>query len=151
MLTSEIISAYLQKVESLIKEDAASKGQKIPQGFERVVSETGGTLSVEHYLKYLVHGRGPGKQPPRDAMLKFVEDNPDMLARVQQIFRGITAKSLAYLIGRKIAREGTDIYSGKKPGIDLAGAVDAAMPEFLENLAYEEALKVANKIVKEAA
>jgi hypothetical protein len=151
MLISEIISIYLDNIIEGLKRDADSKGQRIPQGFEKTVSDEGGSISVEHYFRYLVVGRGPGKQPPPDAMLAWVEKHPEIIAEFRATYREIEAKEIAYIIGRKIGREGTDIYQGKKPGIDLAGVVDASMPEFLERLAYAEALEVANKIEKVAA
>lgn len=52
----------------------------------------------EYY--YIVHGRGPGKQPPVGSLDKWIEKNigEKELPRV---------RSLAFLIGRKIANEGT--------------------------------------------
>lgn len=151
METSEIIAQYLNAVIEGLKSDASDKGQKIPVSSFRIeVSETEGKLFGAHYFKYLITGRGPGKAPPPEAMLKFVQDNPEILAEAKQRFQGITEKGLAYLIGRKIAKSGTDIFQGKKPGIDFQGVVEGSMEEFLKMLAYHEALKVAGTL-KEAA
>lgn len=151
MLISEIISIYLKAVLDKIKDDADSKGQKLPSTQPRIeVQETSGQLYWAHYLKYLVHGRGPGKFPPPDAMRKFVLDNPHILADARTRFRNISVNSLAYLIGRKIAREGTDIYQGKKPGVDLDGSIAAPMEDFLKMLAFQEAVNVGSAI-KQAA
>jgi hypothetical protein len=152
MLTSEIISHYLNKVTEGIKSDAAAKSQKIPVSSFRVEADSQvGRLFGADYFKYLVTGRGPGKQPPPDKMLKFVQDNPDILAEARQRFKYITEKGLAYLIGRKIGREGTDIFTGKKPGIDLEGAINAPMEDFLKQLAYHEALNIGGQIREAAA
>lgn len=152
--TQEIISHYLSQVRQGIVNDAAAKNQKIPvKSFrdESIMFE--GKLYAAEYFQYLVTGRGPGKFPPRDKMVKFVEDNPEMLAEARKIWKHINEKGLAFLIGRKIARYGTDIFTGRKQGIDLKGAVERPMEDFLKKLAYHQALKVAGKIreVAEAA
>jgi hypothetical protein len=151
MLTSEIISHYLNAVTEGIKQDASSKNQKIPvSSFREEVSEIGGKLYVADYFKYIIQGRGPGKFPPPEKMLEHVQKNPDMLQEARKIFKYITEKGLAYLIGRKIATHGTDVFMGKKPAIDLEAAIEAPMEDFLKMLAYYEALNVFNKI-KQAA
>lgn len=147
MTTSEIISAYINKIFEGIKADAAEKSQKIPASSFRVeAAGNQGRGFAAHYFKYLVHGRGPGKFPPPEEMLKFVQKNPEILAEAKQRYKYITEKGLAYIIGRKIARQGTDIHMGKKPGIDLEGAINEPLEDFLKQVAYHEALNVASKI-----
>lgn len=144
--TDSLKSFFLRVTDGLIK-DAQSKNQKIPVSSIRFeVDETRGVLYAADYFKYLVTGRGPGKFPPPDKMTAWVESNPDVLARAQQVYRSLTAKQLGFLIGRKISREGTDIYSGKKPGIDLLGVLDANMPELLKELAKNEVIKIATDL-----
>ena len=152
MLTSEIISKYLAAVSEGIAKDAAAKSQKIPvKSFRTAVNEVEGKLFAADYFKYLVTGRGPGKFPPPDAMLKHVQDNPQMLTEARKIWKYISEKGLAFLIGRKIARYGTDIFTGRKPGIDLTGAVEAPMEDFLKQVAYHQALTVAGEIRESVA
>ena len=64
-------------------------------------------LSMEEYWKWVVEGRGPGKFPPLDRIeewitIKPVAPYPDAQGRVP------SNKQLAFLIGRKIAQEGTE-------------------------------------------
>ena len=137
---------FLRCIDGLAK-DAEAKGQKFPIDKLRFeTDEQAGLLFAPFYVPFLIYGRGPGKFPPPDAMTAFVESNPDMLARARETFKYLTAQQLGFLIGRKIAREGTDIYSGKKPGIDLLGVMDDSMPDFLKQLAQNEALKVATDL-----
>lgn len=144
--TDNLKDFFLKVIDGLAK-DAESKGQKFPISKLRFeADELNGQLIGPHYVQYLFTGRGPGKQPPPDAMTAFVEANPDMLARAKQVFKYITAQQLGFLIGRKIAREGTDIYSGKKPGVDLLGVMDEHMPDLLDQLAKNEAFKVATQL-----
>ena len=153
MTTQEIITEYLNKVTEEIKKDAAAKRQKIPVSSFRVeATETEGRLYGADYFKYLVHGHGrpPGKQPPPEAMEAFVKANPQMLREAQQIWKHIREKGLAYIIGRKIARFGSDIFTGRKPGIDLVSAVENPREDFLKKVAFYQALNLVEKIKKAA-
>lgn len=142
METKDALSQYFTKVIEGIKEDAASKGQKIPvSSFRHEETNQSGQFLAADYFKYLVFGREPGKAPPPDAMLKFVESSPETAA-----WKQYEKQSLAYVIGQKIAKEGTDIYSGKKQGIDLLGVMEKNMPDLLKVLAQNEAINIATSL-----
>jgi hypothetical protein len=79
-------------------------------------------------------------------MLKFVQDNPQILESARQTYANITEKGLAYLIGRKIAREGTRIYRGEKEGIDLLGVIENSMPDLLKDLARNQVLSIQTEL-----
>lgn len=138
---------FFERVIEDFKKDATSKGQKIPvSSFEHKEDEERGVMFAADYLKYLVFGRGPGKFPPPEKMLKFVQDNPEILESMKRIWQYTTERSAAYVIGRKIAREGTDIYTGKKPGIDFLGVIEKNMPELSKQLALNEAMNIVTGI-----
>ena len=66
--------------------------------------------STEKYFTVLETGRKPGKQPPSDPIRKWIE--------AKGVARDISSKSLAFLIARKIGREGSLLYrKGGKSGI----------------------------------
>lgn len=137
---------FLKATDSFIQ-DAASKGQKIPiQSLHFAVDANGGEMYGAHYIQYLIVGRGPGKQPPPEAMTKFVRDTPDLLAAMENRFPGITAAQAGYLIGRKIGRFGTDIYQGKKPGVDLLGSMEKHMPQLLKDLGEDAVREVVTEL-----
>lgn len=137
---------FTRTIEGL-KSDAASKSQKIPvSSFRFEVDAISANLYAADYFKYLIYGRGPGKAPPPDNMLAWVQANPDALARAKQVFKYITEQGLAYIIGQKIAREGTDIHTGKRPGIDLLGVMEKNIPELLKELAKNEAVNIATEL-----
>lgn len=151
MSTQEIISLYLNAIAEAIKEDASAKGQKIPVASFRVdADQTSGRFYAADYFQYLVSGRGPGKFPPPEKMEEYIRNNLHILDSARDIYKNISIKSLAFLIGRKIAKKGTDIFEGKNPGIDLQGSIEGSMDNFLQMLAYYEALNVFTKI-KQAA
>lgn len=146
MLAQEVISLYFDKVIQGLKDDAANTGQKIPDAFRKEVDASGGRLYAPDYFKYLIYGRGPGKQPPPQSMLEWVQKNPDVLASAKARYKYITEKGLAFIIGRKIGREGTDIYQGKKKGVDLLGVMENNMPDLLKQLAASEVINIATSL-----
>jgi hypothetical protein len=138
-----MVAEFFDRVIQGINQDASAKGQKAPvKSLRAEVDQMGGKLYAAHYFKYLITGRGPGKAPPPDRMLKFVKDNPQILIEARQRFKHITEQGLAYIIGRKIARQGTDIYEGKKPGINLLEIMEKELPELYKDIARNEAIGV---------
>lgn len=100
-------------------------------------------LSLADYWKYVEHGRGPGKFPPPDKILEWVRIKP-VIPRPMENGKLPTDKQLAYLIGRKIARDGIEptpalytasgsVYEaflaliGEAINADLASAVDGVL------------------------
>lgn len=147
MLTSEIISIYLNAVVERIKQDAADKDQKIPVSSFRIeVDEQSGRLYAADYFRYIALGRGPGKAPPPEKMEEFIRKNLHILDSARDIYRNISMKSLAFLIGRKIAKVGTDVYQGKKPKLDMQASIEGPMEDMLKTIAYYRALNVLNKL-----
>jgi hypothetical protein len=147
----DIISAYLNAVMEGIKTDAAAKNQKIPvKSFRVEVNEDKGTLFAADYFQYVVNGRGPGKMPPLESIADWIEQN-NIEIRPRENSDGTFSitnsyQSLAYAIAMKIAREGTDVFTGKKPKIDIDKAVQEPMENFLKQIAYYKALNVVNKL-----
>ena len=66
--------------------------------------------STEKYFTVLETGRKPGKQPPTEPIRKWIQS--------KGIATDISEKSLAYLIARKIGKEGSLLYrQGGKSGV----------------------------------
>lgn len=95
-------------------------------GLKTKADEDSGELSGNHYWYYLVNGRRPGKQPPIDSILGWLEK------------KGITAdipmRSLAFLIARKIGRMGTDIFLGRRPALALPEIIETREKDFRKDL-----------------
>jgi len=64
-------------------------------------------ISLADYWYYVENGRGPGKFPPPDAIRNWIEVKP-VEAYPGLNGRTPTVEQLAFLIGRKIANEGTE-------------------------------------------
>lgn len=76
------------------------------------------SLNLAPYWRYVEYGRKPGKFPPPDKILEWVRIKP-LLPRENDNGKLPTEKQLAYLIGRKIAKEGIEA------GNQLQDTVDA--------------------------
>lgn len=70
----------------------------------------------EHYTEQLIFGRKPGKFPPVKAIEQWIKDKG-----IAPIGKQIKISSLAFLIARKIAKEGTKYF--KDGGTDLVSSV----------------------------
>lgn len=147
---TDLLKQFFLDLTEGLRKDAEGKGQKFPIDKLRFeADELGGSLYGPHYVQYLFTGRGPGKQPPPDVMTAWAERNPDILERAKAVYKHITAQQLGFLVGRKIAREGTDIYSGKRPGIDLLGVAEDSMPQFMKDMVRNEAVKFLTELRSE--
>lgn len=103
---TELEYAYKTKLET---EDKIASGRLV-SSVSSYVDMGDGTyevvLQMEDYWKYVENGRGPGKYPPIDKILEWIE--------VRQImptpYNGKlpTEKQLAFLIARKIGEEGIE-------------------------------------------
>jgi len=148
MENKDALSQFFDRVIKGLADDAATKGQKFPVSSmeKKDVTNEGGQLLGADYIKYLIFGRAPGGFPPPDKMLDYVEKNPEIFERAKQVFKYLTQKGLAYLIGRKLAREGSDIYQGKKQGIDFLGVMEKNFPELLKQISKNEAIKIVTNL-----
>lgn len=139
MSNKEAFGEYFKAVV----EDMAKENAKVPvSSFRAETSEEGAQLFAPHWFRYMIYGRGPGKFPPPDRMLRWVEKNPDIFEAAKSRFKYITEKGLAYIIGRKIANEGTDVWQGKRKGVPFLEAMENNMPDLLKALVTNEAVKI---------
>jgi len=79
-----------------------------------------GSISLANYWKYVEYGRRPGKFPPPNKILDWVKIKPVIPRPVNGIKP--TEKQLAFLISRKIARDGIEAGNQFKEALDLTWA-----------------------------
>lgn len=84
-------------------------------------------LSLADYWKFVEYGRRPGKFPPPEKILQWIRVKP-VLPRPLSNGKLPTEQQLAYLIGRKIARDGI------APTPALADATADVYDRFLERI-----------------
>ena len=102
-----LVAAYQEQIE----QTGTNASGKLFDSIHHIVEVNGTTielsLSLEDYWKYVEEGRGPGKFPPLGKIeewitVKPIAPYPDSRGRIP------STKQLAFLIGRKIANEGTE-------------------------------------------
>lgn len=98
---------------------------KVEVGGDGLTGLTARITSI-HYVDYLVEGREPGKFPPINVIEQWIEDK----GIINQIEGEISVSSLAFLIARKISREGTEYF--KQGGTDLIDSV--VTPERIQSI-----------------
>lgn len=132
----ELTYKHLSKLSDSIANAIESKGLINSGDVIRSLEIKGNKLLANDYIYYLDQGRGPGKYPPMMSLRQWVMNKlgvePDEV------------NSIAYLISRKIARDGTDIFRNSAKGIQLDILVDAMLEEITKELpevAAAEALK----------
>lgn len=119
----EVLSKYGEVVKKQYVNDIKNKpatkygpanaSGKLANSVRFEADEKGLRLYALGYAYYVENGRGAGKAPPRAAIEQWITD--------KGLVSDISTKSLAYLIQRKIAREGTEAY--KQGGTKLLGDI----------------------------
>lgn len=118
MTAQDSIARYFLKVIKDLRGDQSTKkitttGQSADSlTFE--ADDKGGQLLGADYFYWQIVGRKPGKFAPPDAILQWIQDKG-----IKPNNPKTSLKSLAYLINRKMAQKGTDIFMGKRPGLDF--------------------------------
>lgn len=128
MTNKDLILNFLTNIKADLVDDLHTK--KISDGdlgMKVDGDDKGGDLSGDAHWYYTVHGRKPGKQPPPETIIEWIR-------RKGIVVQGIITKSLAFLIGRKIGKLGTDIYLGKRPGLALEQIIKHNSEQFVGDL-----------------
>lgn len=99
-----------------------------------------GVIKGEPYTEQLVNGRPPGKFPPISAIRQWIIDKG-----INYLGKQSYLNSLAFLIARKIAKEGTRYF--KQGGTDLVEAV--ITPERIQRILDDVSVWHANLIISE--
>ena len=111
---------------------------------ERIPNNTGGAVSSlevsgnqllgNDYIYYLDQGRAPGRFPPIQNIREWVNSKLGL--------SGKEGNSVAFLIGRKLANEGSEIFKDKSKGIRLDELIDETLDELYKEIPNEAALEV---------
>lgn len=116
-LRNDILNKKVTKYGSV-----TASGQ-LAQSVRYEVDESGLRIYANDYIVYLQDGRRPGKFPPKQPILDWIDDKG-----IQ--FNDIKKESLAFLIQRKIANEGTTAFI--QGGTDLVSGV--LTPELIKQI-----------------
>lgn len=123
----EIILKFLDGIRTDSIEDLHAKNiSQGDLGMKTRADEDSGDLSALQHWYYAVNGRRPGKQPPIDTIQSWLEK--------KGINADIPQRSLAFLVARKIGKMGTDIFTGKRPGLALPQIIETRSKEFRKDM-----------------
>lgn len=129
MTKREAINEFLEDVRVAIVEDQQAKGIRASgqsaNTLKKESTATLGRLYGKHYIQFQKVGRRPGKYPPIESIIQWIRD--------KKIDPDIPIKSLAFLIARKIAKSGTDIHQGKRPGLNIEAQIIEARKKLVAN------------------
>ena len=147
-MSSQVLSKQFEalKKDLIIAYDA--KGMrasgKFADSLEVRVEGLTAQLWGENYAQQLETGRKSGKFPPIDAIKKWIEEK-GIASRIQG---EISVGSLAFLIARKISREGWK--REQFGGVELISQVvtDQRMQKIIDEVGVEQALKYTTEITK---
>ncbi|QIX61853.1 hypothetical protein HER32_11940 [Hymenobacter sp. BT18] len=114
--------------------------------------EDGLTLTIYgiDYALHLEYGRGPGKFPSLLAIKEWIGAK-GIVPKPDAKGRAVSVDSLAYLIGRKIAREGTILHQQKQPSGILADALNGPALGILERKLMPALVEHVTSVLLQAA
>lgn len=145
-MISQSITVLLDEVRKAYIKDQESKGivssGKSAKSLRIVSGETSGTLFGSAYFFQQVNGRKPGKFPPVSAIIDWIREKGIKATDIPE-------RSLAFIIARKIAEKGTDIYQGKRPGIDVDEKIKELVKQFRESVAKDMRVKIVKALTSE--
>jgi hypothetical protein len=115
-MVDDVLHKFGQKIVEQLREDIKNKPLPRRGGKSYVANASGdlqdtlryevsnGVLKIyaNHYIYQLIYGRKPGKKPPRDVIVKWIQD--------KGIQSDIPINSLAFLIQRSIGENGTLLF-----------------------------------------
>lgn len=118
---AQFIQDLIQTYKSLlIRDDKKATGNLIksirPLDIEYSNNQMTLSISLASYWKYVEYGRRPGKFPPINSILNWIKIKPVIPCPINGL-KAPSEKQLAFLISRKIAREGI------KPGNQFTEAL----------------------------
>lgn len=106
----------------------------------------GGMVTANSYLEQVIYGRGPGKFPPISAIESWIKD--------KGINTNIPVRSLAFLIARRIAEEGTATFrkfKGQDSGLLSEALADERYTALLDALGNELEARFSSEIIRRFA
>ena len=105
LIANQIVELYRKQLESKGIPASGALGDTASVEVEMNGTKLVVSLNLEHYWRYVEYGRRPGKMPPIDNIEEWIRVKPV----VPNALNGKvpTSRQLAFMIARKIGREGT--------------------------------------------
>lgn len=136
----KITNKALNNLKSSILNTMSEKGMNNTDETAQSLEIDDNKLLGSEVVFYLDQGRGPGRFPPVQTMRDW--------ARTKLKIDESEVNSAAFLIGRKISREGTTIFNDKSKGLELDSKIDEMFEGLLEELPDEVAVQALSEVSK---
>lgn len=144
-INKQTIFGVLEVIRKRIIQDQQAKhiraSGKSAQSLKIEEVRNGGQLIGSDYFQQQITGRKPGKFPPIKPILQWIDDKGLSLDK-------ITKKGLAFIIARKIAEKGTDIFRKKRSGLEVNEIVNQSLPSLKDQLIKAGKIEIKTAIAK---
>lgn len=135
------LQKFLQGVKNAYISDQKAKGMRVTgasaASLTIVETKDGGELIGVGYWVQQARGREPGKFPPILSIQKWI-----MKRGIKPFNPKTSIRSLAYLFARAIAKAGTLIWQGQKPGVDIKDKLPELKKQLREDVKKELIKKI---------
>lgn len=135
----ELTYKHLNRLSETIRQVMKEKNLSNTGGAEASLEVKGNRLLGNDYIYFLDQGRKPGKFPPVTTMRDYVREK--LLIEEKEV------NQVAFLVGRKIKRDGTDIFRNSAKGLQLDRLVDNMLEELYKEIP-ETATVYAKKLLQ---
>jgi len=147
MEIGQSIGILLNDIREAIIQDQKDKGirssGKSAESLAISVDGNTGTLSGAKYFVQQTLGRKPGKFPPIDDILDWIRAK-----KITPRDPKTSERQLAFLFARKIARSGTDIFQGRRPGLDMDEIIAKLVKEWMAQFGKDFKADITQTITK---
>ena len=146
------IDEFLKNVISDIKEDQETKNIRASGASANSLkprsTEKSGEITGFRYIGAQRFGRKPGKFPKWSKEEGFKELKEWMeIKNIKPKEPDMPIDTLAFLIARKISREGTDIYTNKRPALAVSDIVEIRLDELKSNLLEDQIKEIKANVI----
>lgn len=141
-LLNSIREAYIKEQ----KDKGIRSSGKSAESLRISVDSNSGQLTGAKYFIQQTVGRKPGKFPPIDDILDWIRAK-----KISPRDAKTTERQLAFLFARKIAQSGTDIFQGKRPGLDMDEIIKKLVSEFMKSFAKDTKAEIIQSLKKSLA
>lgn len=138
-----ITKDFCTELKNALHANGTNSSGELSKSIKGIVKQNGKyiviSIQLNEYWKFIEYGRKPGKYPPPDVIKKWISVKP-VLPRPLKNGKLPTENQLAYLIGRKISKNGIKAKPFLKPTLtdfDLVGKV------------YDEVVNLINKHIEQ--
>lgn len=126
MTRDELIYKTLERIQDRIKDRMKEMGINATGSASQSLRIKGNELLGNDYIYFLDKGRKPGIFPPVENIQEWVRQK---LGVEEKEVNGV-----AYVIGRKIANEGTEIFKDTSKGLQLDKIIAEEIDEMMKQL-----------------